>query len=128
VKVGSDVRLGGTKIGSVLGLRLDLADYSAVLTWLFAMTCAGGFHGGFPSVLGEQFVAITPGHADKDCRLAAIKRPRQAALGSPIAASGNTDAAAFDRAAAGRGAGPPVLTVKLAGRSYHKPGDGRPPP
>src|SRR3954447_21707390 len=31
VKVGSDVRLGGTKIGSVLGLKLDPADYSAVL-------------------------------------------------------------------------------------------------
>ena len=31
VKIGSDVRLGGTKIGSVLSLRLDPADYSAVL-------------------------------------------------------------------------------------------------
>ena len=31
VKVGGDVRLGGTKIGTVLSLQLDPADYSAVL-------------------------------------------------------------------------------------------------
>src|SRR5258706_10825160 len=68
VKVGSDVRLGGTKIGSVLGLRLDPADYSAVLEvavrddLALPVDSTAGISG---SVLGEQFVALTPGHADK---------------------------------------------------------------
>ena len=68
VKVGSDVRLGGTKIGSVLGLRLDPADYSAVLDVRVRDDLAlpadsiAGISG---SVLGEQFVAISPGHADQ---------------------------------------------------------------
>jgi len=68
VKVGSDVRLGGTKIGSVLGLRLDPADYSAVLDvrvrddLALPADSAAGISG---SVLGEQFVAISPGHADR---------------------------------------------------------------
>ena len=68
VKVGSDVRLGGTKIGSVLALRLDPADYSAVLDvrvrddLALPVDSSAGISG---SVLGEQFVAITPGHADK---------------------------------------------------------------
>jgi len=68
VKVGSDVRLGGTKIGSVLGLRLDPADYSAVLDvsvrddLALPVDSTAGISG---SVLGEQFVAISPGHAEK---------------------------------------------------------------
>jgi phospholipid/cholesterol/gamma-HCH transport system substrate-binding protein len=68
VKVGGDVRLGGTKIGSVLGLRLDPADYSAVLDvrvrddLALPADSTAGISG---SVLGEQYVAITPGHADR---------------------------------------------------------------
>jgi phospholipid/cholesterol/gamma-HCH transport system substrate-binding protein len=68
VKVGSDVRLGGTKIGSVLNLRLDPADYSAVLNvrvrddLALPVDSTAGISG---SVLGEQYVAISPGHAEK---------------------------------------------------------------
>jgi len=67
VKVGSDVRLGGTKIGSVLSLRLDPADYSAVLEvrvrddLALPVDSTAGISG---SALGEQFVAISPGRAD----------------------------------------------------------------
>jgi len=67
VKVGSDVRLGGTKIGSVLSLRLDPADYSAVLDvqvrddLALPVDSTAGISG---SALGEQFVTISPGHAD----------------------------------------------------------------
>ena len=68
VKVGSDVRLGGTKIGSVLNLRLDPADYSAVLDvrvrddLALPVDSTAGISG---SVLGEQYVAISPGRAEK---------------------------------------------------------------
>jgi phospholipid/cholesterol/gamma-HCH transport system substrate-binding protein len=68
VKPGSDVRLGGTKIGSVLSLRLDPADYSAVLDvrvrddLALPVDSTAGISG---SALGEQFVSITPGHAQK---------------------------------------------------------------
>lgn len=68
VKVGSDVRLGGTKIGSVLGLRLDPADYSAVVDvrirddLALPVDSMAGISG---SIFGEQFVSISPGHADK---------------------------------------------------------------
>ena len=67
VKVGSDVRLGGTKIGSVLSLDLDPADYSAVLNvrvrddLSLPVDSTAGVSG---SALGEQFVSINPGHAD----------------------------------------------------------------
>ena len=79
VKVGSDVRLGGTKIGSVLGLRLDPADYSAVLDVAVRDDLAlpeDSMAGISSSALGEQFVAITPGHADK-------KLPAGGELGRP---------------------------------------------
>jgi len=68
VKVGSDVRLGGTKIGSVLNLRLDPADYSAVLDvrvrddLALPADSTAGISG---SVLGEQYVTISPGRAEK---------------------------------------------------------------
>ena len=71
VKIGSDVRLGGTKIGSVLGLRLDPADYSAVLDvrvrddLALPADSTAGISG---SALGEQFVTISPGHADAKVR------------------------------------------------------------
>jgi phospholipid/cholesterol/gamma-HCH transport system substrate-binding protein len=67
VQVGSDVRLGGTKIGTVLSLRLDPADYSAVLDVrvrddLALPADSTAWISG--SVMGQQFVAITPGRAD----------------------------------------------------------------
>ena len=71
VKIGSDVRLGGTKIGSVLSLRLDPADYSAVLDvrvrddLALPVDSTAGISG---SALGEQFVTISPGHADAKVR------------------------------------------------------------
>jgi len=67
VKIGSDVRLGGTKIGSVLGMRLDPADYSAVLDvsvrddLALPVDSVVAISG---SALGDQFVTINPGHAD----------------------------------------------------------------
>jgi phospholipid/cholesterol/gamma-HCH transport system substrate-binding protein len=67
VQVGSDVRLGGTKIGTVLSLRLDPADYSAVLDvrvrddLALPVDSTAGISG---SVMGQQFVAINPGRAD----------------------------------------------------------------
>ncbi len=83
VKVGSDVRLGGTKIGSVLGLRLDPADYSAVLDVTVRDDLAlpvDSLAGVSGSALGEQFVAITPGHAEQKVQaggeLGRVSRPR----------------------------------------------------
>ena len=67
VQVGSDVRLGGTKMGTVLSLRLDPANYSAVLDVRVRDDLAlpadptAGIAG---SVMGQQFVSITPGRAD----------------------------------------------------------------
>lgn len=67
VQPGSDVRLGGTKIGTVLSLRLDPADYSAVLEvrvrddLTLPVDSTAGISG---SVMGQQFVSITPGRAD----------------------------------------------------------------
>jgi phospholipid/cholesterol/gamma-HCH transport system substrate-binding protein len=68
VKAGSDVRLGGTKIGSVLKLRLDPADYSAVLDVQVRDDLAlpvDSMAGISSSTLGEGFLSITPGHADR---------------------------------------------------------------
>ena len=68
VKIGSDVRLGGTKIGSVLGLSLDPDDYSAVVSvsvrddLSLPVDSTAGISS---SVLGDQFVSISPGHAEK---------------------------------------------------------------
>ena len=68
VKVGSDVRLGGTKIGSVLSLDLDPKDYSAILNvrvrddLSLPVDSTAGVSG---AVLGEQYVAISPGRAEK---------------------------------------------------------------
>jgi phospholipid/cholesterol/gamma-HCH transport system substrate-binding protein len=68
VKAGSDVRLGGTKIGSVLNLRLDPADYSAVLDVRIRDDLAlpvDSVAGMSSSTLGEGYLSITPGHADR---------------------------------------------------------------
>lgn len=68
VKVGGDVRLGGTKIGSVLSLDLDPADYSALLRvrvrddLALPVDSTANVSG---AVLGEQFVSINPGRAEK---------------------------------------------------------------
>lgn len=67
VKVGSDVRLGGTKIGSVLGVALDPADYSAVLDVRVRDDLAlpvDSMAGVSASVLGDPYLALTPGHAE----------------------------------------------------------------
>jgi phospholipid/cholesterol/gamma-HCH transport system substrate-binding protein len=67
VKVGSDVRLGGTKIGSVLSLDLDPKDYSAVLNvrvrddLSLPVDSTAAVSG---SALGEQFVSINPGRSE----------------------------------------------------------------
>ncbi len=68
VKVGGDVRLGGTKIGSVLSLDLDPKDYSALLRvrvrddLSLPVDSTASVSG---AVLGEQFVSISPGRAEK---------------------------------------------------------------
>lgn len=68
VKVGGDVRLGGTKIGSVLSLDLDPKDYSALLNvrvrddLSLPVDSTASVSG---VVLGEQFVSINPGRAEK---------------------------------------------------------------
>lgn len=68
VKVGGDVRLGGTKIGSVLSLDLDPKDYSALLNvrvrddLSLPVDSTASVSG---AVLGEQFVSINPGRAEK---------------------------------------------------------------
>lgn len=68
VKVGGDVRLGGTKIGSVLSLDLDTKDYSALLNvrvrddLSLPVDSTASVSG---VVLGEQFVSINPGRAEK---------------------------------------------------------------
>ena len=68
VKVGGDVRLGGTKVGSVLSLDLDPKDYSAVLNvrvrddLALPVDSTASVSG---AVLGEQFVSINPGRAEK---------------------------------------------------------------
>ena len=71
MKVGGEVRLGGTKIGTVSSLRLDPADYSAVLDVRVRDDLAlpvDSTAGVSSSVLGEQFLAITPGHAGQNVR------------------------------------------------------------
>ena len=68
VKVGGDVRLDGTKIGSVLSLDLDPKDYSALLRvrvrddLSLPVDSTASVSG---AVLGEQFVSISPGRAEK---------------------------------------------------------------
>ena len=84
VKAGSDVRLGGTKIGSVLNLRLDPADYSAVLDVRVRDDLAlpvDSTAGISSSTLGEGFLSITPGHAGQKVQpggeLGHVARPQR---------------------------------------------------
>lgn len=71
--VGSDVRVGGIKVGSVVGQRIDLTDYRAVVTMSIkpeirlpvdtvAAVAAEG-------LLGGKYIRLDPGGSD--ARLAA---------------------------------------------------------
>jgi phospholipid/cholesterol/gamma-HCH transport system substrate-binding protein len=69
--VGSDVRLGGTKIGSVTGLWLDKSDYSAVVETdirddLALPVDSGASIGS--STLSNPYLSISPGHASEKVR------------------------------------------------------------
>ena len=70
VAVGSDVRVSGVKVGSVTAVRIDPQSYQAVLDFAVrsdqklptdstAVISTGG-------LLGNQFVTLSPGGADKD--------------------------------------------------------------
>jgi phospholipid/cholesterol/gamma-HCH transport system substrate-binding protein len=67
MKVGGEVRLGGTKIGTVSNLRLDPADYSAVVEVTVRddlVLPVDSMAAISSSALGDPFLSITPGHAD----------------------------------------------------------------
>ncbi len=67
LSVGSEVRLGGTKIGSVTGLSLDQSDFSAVVGVSIRDDLAlpvDSQAAVSSSVFGDAYLAITPGHAD----------------------------------------------------------------
>ena len=64
--VGSDVRLGGTKIGSVTGLSLDKSDYSALIEAQIRddLTLPVGSRADITSsTLSNPYLSISPGHA-----------------------------------------------------------------
>ena len=66
--VGSDVRLGGTKIGSITGLSLDQRDYKAVIETKLRDDLAlpvDSRAAVASSALGGPYLSITPGHAAK---------------------------------------------------------------
>ena len=68
MKVGSEVRLGGTKVGSVTSLWLDPADYNAVMAIQVRDDLAlpaDSMAAVSSSVFGDQYLSITPGHAEK---------------------------------------------------------------
>ena len=68
MKTGSEVRLGGTKIGSVSSLWLDPADYSAVLSVRVRDDLALPVDSRAAisaSALGDQYLTVTPGHSGK---------------------------------------------------------------
>ena len=69
--VGSDVRLGGTKIGSVTRLWLDKSDYSAVVEAAIRDDLALPVDSGATiatSTLSNPYLSITPGHAAEKAR------------------------------------------------------------
>jgi phospholipid/cholesterol/gamma-HCH transport system substrate-binding protein len=64
--IGSEVRLGGTKIGSVAGLWLNQPDYTATVQVRIRDDLAfpvDSLAGVSSSALGDQYLAITPGHS-----------------------------------------------------------------
>src|SRR4051812_28139092 len=69
--VGSDVRLGGTKIGSVTALWLDRADYSAVVETLIRDDLALPVDSRASittSTLGNPYLSLSPGRASEKAR------------------------------------------------------------
>jgi len=69
--VGSDVRLGGTKIGSVTALWLDKADYSAVVETQIRDDLALPVDSRASittSTLGNPYLSISPGRAEKKAK------------------------------------------------------------
>ena len=76
--VGSDVRVGGTKIGTVRSLRLDKADYSAVIETDIRDDLALPVDSRASittSTLGNPYLSISPGRAAEkvrpDCEIGA---------------------------------------------------------
>src|ERR1044071_1157856 len=66
--IGSDVRLGGTKVGSITGLSLDQRDYKAVIETKLRDDLAlpvDSRAAVASSALGGPYLSITPGHAAK---------------------------------------------------------------
>jgi len=64
--VGSDVRLGGTKIGSITDLRLDTSNYSAVITATIRDDLAlpvDSRASVATSTLSNPYLSIAPGNA-----------------------------------------------------------------
>jgi phospholipid/cholesterol/gamma-HCH transport system substrate-binding protein len=64
--IGSEVRLGGTRIGSVAGLWLNQSDYSATVQVQIRDDLAlpvDSLAGVSTSALGDSYLAVTPGHA-----------------------------------------------------------------
>lgn len=69
--VGSDVRLGGTKIGSITRLWLDKSDYSAVVEAAIRddLTLPADSRASIAtSTLSNPYLSITPGHAVEKAR------------------------------------------------------------
>lgn len=69
--VGSDVRLGGTKIGSVTALWLDKADYSAVVETQIRddLSLPVDSRASITtSTLGNPYLSIAPGRAEEKAR------------------------------------------------------------
>jgi phospholipid/cholesterol/gamma-HCH transport system substrate-binding protein len=67
--VGGDVRVGGVKVGSVVGLEIDMEDYQAVITMTImprirlpedtvGVVAAEG-------LLGGKYVRLDPGNSDR---------------------------------------------------------------
>lgn len=69
--MGSDVRLGGTKIGSITGLWLDKSDYSAVVETQIRDDLALPVDSGASiatSTLSNPYLSISPGHSSEKAR------------------------------------------------------------
>jgi len=69
--VGSDVQLGGTKIGSVTALWLDKGDYSAVVQTLIRDDLALPVDSRASittSTLGNPYLSLSPGRASEKAR------------------------------------------------------------
>jgi len=69
ISLGSDVRIGGIKVGVVSGLMLDPATYDAVVSMQIGKTTKVPKDSSASIVsaglLGEKFIQLTPGSDDK---------------------------------------------------------------